>query len=484
MGSVKIFNHHFRTPFLILLVSEYFLLFYFCYLGVYFRFGVFEWQPDLISLEEFPLKASVYSVVMLLGMFAMGQYESPGLKGRHYFPVILQRITISLILGSLGLLIVYYIFPNLLVGRGILAYSAACSLVGLSALRTLLYHTVGGEALRRKILVLGVGELASNLLESSDDKEQLKNVPRRALTPHFASYSIHGFVQIDGDESKIPGKYLVNTGDDLSEYCQEYKIDEIVVAISDRRKKLPIKDLLECKLDNINCIDFVAFWEREKGMLRLDMLNPSWMIFNEGSGTSNLGSLVGRLFDIGLSFIILAFMFPVLLITALLIFVESGFSGPIFYKQVRVGFNGKTFNLLKFRSMIINAEKNGEAKWASQSDSRITRVGRFIRKVRIDELPQVLNIFRGDMSIVGPRPERPEFVEQLETKIPFYSVRHSVKPGLAGWAQLKYPYGASEEDAYNKLQYDLYYVKNHSVIMDALILLQTVEVILLGKGVR
>lgn len=484
MASVKIFNHHFRTPFLILLVSEYFLLFYFSYLGVYFRFGHFEWQTNLTSLENFPLKAAIYALVMITSMFAMGQYQSPGLKGRHYFPVILQRTTLSLLLGSLALLIVYYVFPGLLIGRGILAYSAVCSLVGLSALRTLLYHTVGGEALRRKILILGVGELASNLLESDDGGSHNGKQPGRSLSPHFASYSIHGFVQLANEEIKVPDKYLVNTGDDLSEYCQEYKIDEIVVAISDRRKKLPIKDLLDCKLDNINCIDFVAFWEREKGMLRLDMLNPSWMIFNEGSNTSNFGNIVQRLFDITLSFIILAFMFPILVLTAILIFVESGFSGPIFYKQVRVGFNGKTFNLLKFRSMIINAEKDGEAKWAAQSDNRITWVGRFIRKVRIDELPQVLNIFRGDMSIVGPRPERPEFVEKLSENIPFFSVRHSVKPGLAGWAQLKYPYGASEQDAYNKLQYDLYYVKNHSVVMDALILLQTVEVILLGKGVR
>jgi len=219
-------------------------------------------------------------------------------------------------------------------------------------------------------------------------------------------------------------------------------------------------------------------------MLRLDMLNPSWMIFSEAGIRGGVGNMLSRMFDISLSFIILSFMFPILILTAILIYIESGFNGPIFYRQTRVGQDGKNFDLLKFRSMIVNAEKKGEAKWASQSDSRVTRVGKFIRKVRIDELPQLLNIFRGDMSIVGPRPERPEFVEKLEKKIPFFQARHSVKPGLAGWAQLKYPYGASEEDAYNKLQYDLYYVKNHSIFMDAFILLQTVEVILLGKGAR
>jgi len=214
------------------------------------------------------------------------------------------------------------------------------------------------------------------------------------------------------------------------------------------------------------------------------MLNPSWLVFCDGCQQGDAESLLGRVFDLLASILILMVMLPVLMLTATLIFIENNFSGPIFYRQNRVGLNGKVFQLLKFRSMVVNAESDGNAQWASKNDARVTLVGKFIRKVRIDELPQMLNILKGDMSIVGPRPERPEFVEILEKKIPFFSTRHRVKPGLAGWAQLKYPYGADEHDAMKKLEYDLYYVKNHSIFMDIMVLLQTVEVVLLGKGAR
>ncbi len=484
MASVKLFNHHIRTPFIILIILEFMILFSSVYFAVYLRFQEIQWQPTIDSLENFPLKALVFSGAHILGMIAMGQYQSPTPKGKHFFPFILQRVTISLALGSAGLVIVYYIFPHLLVGRGLFGYAFVASLGGMAILRTLVYHSVDGKALRRKILVLGTGNLAHDLLDFDADSTDDSRAYQRVLTPPYASYAIHGFVQIMDEENIVDEKYIVKPGDDLAGYCLEYQIDEVVVAISDRRKTLPVDQLLECKLNHINCIDFVAFWEREKGMLRLDRLNPSWIIFNDGGNRGAFGHMLSRFFDLLFSSIILAFMFPILLLTALLIYLESGFSGPIFYRQVRVGLNGRNFDLLKFRSMVVDAEKKGEAKWASQNDARVTRIGKFIRKVRIDELPQVLNIFRGDMSIVGPRPERPEFVEKLSEKIPFYKNRHSVKPGLAGWAQLKYPYGASDEDAYNKLQYDLNYVKNHSVLMDALILLQTVEVILLGKGAR
>jgi len=483
MVSFKIFNHHFRTAFIFLMITELCLLILFTYAAVYFRFQVFEFQPDIDSLEQLPLKAVTYSVVMILSMIAMGQYQTPAPKGRHYFPIIVQRTTISLILGSLGLLVVYYIFPKLLIGRGIFGYAILCSLVGLSILRTMLYNKFDGKTLRRKILVLGVGDFAKNILEFDNVSSQ-NNLSSRVLAPPYASYAIHGFVQIGEEDIKIPEKFLVNVGDDLVQYCHEYEIDEIVLAITDRRNKMPVDELLHCKLSNINVIDFVAFWEREKGMLRLDMLNPSWLIFSDGGAKGSISNALSRMFDILFSFVILFTMFPILIITAILIYIENGFKGPVFYRQIRVGIDGKEFNLLKFRSMVVNAEKDGGAQWASQADSRVTWVGKFIRKVRIDELPQLLNIFLGDMSIVGPRPERPEFVGELEEKIPFYGARHSVKPGLAGWAQLKYPYGACKEDSYNKLQYDLYYVKNHSIFMDAMILLQTVEVILLGKGAR
>ncbi len=474
MSTVKLFNHHFRTPFLFLLFIEFLIIFASTYVGVYLRFEQLAWQPDLEGIPDFPVKALIYSVIMICGMIAMGQYQTPGAQGRYFLPNVAVRIIISLLLGILGLVVVYYIFPEILIGRGVIGYSVASALISLVLIRLVFYHTVDSRILRKRILVFGAGKLAKNILGNT----------QRALSPANASYVIHGFIEVAEEKTEIEEKYLVKPGDDLIGYCEAYEIEEIVLAIEDRRKKLPVDALLECKLSNVNVSDFVSFWEREKSMLRLDMLNPSWMIFNDGCKQSGINQFLCRLFDVLISFVILGFMLPVLILTALLIYIESGFKGPVFYKQTRVGLNGETFELMKFRSMIVNAEKQGEAQWAQQNDVRITRIGKFIRKVRIDELPQILNIFRGDMSIVGPRPERPEFVNELEEKLPFYSARHRVKPGLAGWAQLKYPYGASEEDAYNKLQYDLYYVKNHSLVMDILVLLQTVEVIILGKGVR
>ncbi|TQV88876.1 TIGR03013 family XrtA/PEP-CTERM system glycosyltransferase [Aliikangiella coralliicola] len=475
MATVKIFNHHFRVPYVFLILIELSFLFGSVYAGSYLRFSELLWQPTAEELQFFPLRGAIYAIIMLFAMVAMGQYQTPGPRGKYYLPSIVVRVLISLTLGGLALAVVYYVFPNIVLGRGILAYTLLTSFIGLVLIRLIFFQTVDGRSLRRKVLVLGAGDLASHLLDKTD--------PVRILAPKNASYVIHGFVDFPDDQHSISEQYLVSPGDNLAEYCEAYEIDEIVLAISDRRKTLPVDALLDCKLSNINVIDFVSFWEREKGMLRLDMLNPSWMIFADGCKQSSFGLSIRRIFDIAISFVILAMMFPVLIVTAILIFIESGFKGPIFYSQIRVGLNGKPFKLLKFRSMVVNAEKDG-AQWAKQNDMRVTRIGKFIRKVRIDELPQMLNILRGDMSIVGPRPERPEFVEQLDNKVPFYSARHRVKPGLAGWAQLKYPYGASEDDAYNKLQYDLYYVKNHSFLMDVLVLLQTVEVIILGKGAR
>ena len=234
----------------------------------------------------------------------------------------------------------------------------------------------------------------------------------------------------------------------------------------------------------ISIIEPHSFLEREQGKVNLKLMNPSWMIYSDGFTASRFKAFISRTFDLIASISILLITFPILLLTAFLISLEGGFKEPIFYRQVRVGLDGKQFNLLKFRSMTVNAERNGTAVWATQNDSRVTKVGSVIRKCRIDELPQILNILKGDMRLVGPRPERPEFVNKLSQSIAMYTQRHSVKPGLAGWAQLKYPYGASEADAYEKLQYDLFYIKNSNLIMDIFILLQTLEVVIFGKGAR
>ncbi len=486
MATIKVFNFHLRTPFVLLLITEYALLFLSVYIALFLRYQLFEWQPIDVGegLLDFPTKAFVFASTMVIGLLSMGQYQNPNPKGNYFFPYVFVRITISLIIGSLILLVLYYAFPSVLIGRGIIAYALMSSIIILSIYRTILYRMLDGRIFRKKILVIGAGELAFNLISTECPKGTGRNQVKKVLAPSYASYVIHGFVNIDSNPVVVPEKYLVNTGDSLVDYCEEYEIDEIVLAMNDRRKVMPVEALLDCKLANIRVLDFLGFWEKEKGMLRLDMLNPSWLIFCEDCEQGAVDSIITRLFDILASFFILILTFPILILTAILIFIENSFKGPIFYRQERVGLNGTNFQLLKFRSMIENAESDGEAKWASENDYRVTRIGKFIRKLRIDEIPQVINIFKGDMSLVGPRPERPEFVSKLNEKIPFYSIRHRVKPGLAGWAQLKYPYGASENDAYEKLQYDLYYLKNHSIFMDVLVLLQTVEVIILGKGAR
>ncbi len=254
--------------------------------------------------------------------------------------------------------------------------------------------------------------------------------------------------------------------------------------MDDRRRHFPMDQLLECRLEGVEINELVTFLERETGKVRLDILNPSWMIFSEGFRQGRAQGVLERLFDVVASFGLLALAAPFMLLTAAAIKLSDGWRAPIFYRQVRVGQYGKPFELLKFRSMREDAERDGQAQWAQKNDSRITRVGSFIRTTRIDELPQVLNVLRGEMSFVGPRPERPAFVEQLNETIPYYRERHSIKPGITGWAQLCYPYGSSEQDAMEKLQYDLYYVKNHSLIFYIAILVQTVEVIVWGKGAR
>jgi sugar transferase (PEP-CTERM system associated) len=254
--------------------------------------------------------------------------------------------------------------------------------------------------------------------------------------------------------------------------------------MDDRRNCFPARELLDLRMAGVEISEVSSFVERETGKISLDVVSDSWIIFSDGFRRGFLHQFTERVFDLFTSSLLLLIMSPVLIITALAIWIESGGREPIFYGQPRVGFKGKVFNLLKFRSMNVNAEADGKAKWASSKDPRVTFTGAIIRRFRIDELPQIINILRGEMSFVGPRPERPQFVDMLAEQIPYYRERHSVKPGLAGWAQIAYPYGASIDDARQKLQYDLYYIKNHSLIFDLLILLQTLDVVVWGRGSR
>ena len=299
-------------------------------------------------------------------------------------------------------------------------------------------------------------------------------------------FRIVGHVALPTDESvAVDSADLVELGNrTLLEYCIDNDVDEIVVAADERRGAMPLEQLLEVKLHGLEVIDLLSFFEREQGKLPLDILRPDWLIYSDGFERGVLRDIVKRTFDILASLLILSITWPFMIAAAVAIKLEDGPAAPVFYRQIRTGFLGRPFGVMKFRSMSVDAESAGGAQWATKNDSRVTRVGEFIRQTRIDELPQILNVLRGDMSFVGPRPERPHFVEQLEEQIPYYRERHAVKPGITGWAQVCYPYGASLRDSVQKQEFDLFYIKNHTIFLDMLILCQTAEVVLFGKGAR
>jgi sugar transferase (PEP-CTERM system associated) len=321
------------------------------------------------------------------------------------------------------------------------------------------------DAMRRRVLLLGSGSRSVRIEELEKDQEGHRK------------FNLVGCLPLSDSESSVSKTRILKDQGSILSVAKKYRIDEIVVGVRDRRNGgLPADQLLECKLAGIEVLDLPS------GQIQIESLNPSWMIFSDGFRRSAFKDMTKSLFDITASSLLLLLTLPVFLVTALLIWIESG--SPILYRQERVGENGRNFKVLKFRSMRKDAERDGVPQWAKKQDERITRVGKVIRSLRIDELPQIFNVFKGDMSFVGPRPERPYFVKDLAARISYYPSRHTVKPGITGWAQIRFPYGATIEDAIQKLQYDLYYVKNHTLFLDLIILFQTAQVVLFGKGAR
>jgi len=355
-----------------------------------------------------------------------------------------------------------------------LAFAITFAMVFVLIVRVLFYKVVDLAQLTRSVVLLGAGKTAQHIINRIEPVNS------------ELGFNLFGCIQCGGDGVEVDESLLINAPDDWVSFVKENNISEIVVAPDERRRseggQIPIDALLDCKLRGIRVTEPVAFVERELLRIEITMLRPGWALFSDGFVYSQFRDVLKRVFDLFVASLIFLLAWPFMLITAIAVKMES--DGPMLYKQVRIGLNGKEFSINKFRSMAQDAEKDGKAVWAQKNDARVTRVGAFIRNTRLDELPQLYNVFKGDMSFVGPRPERPQFVDELNQSIPFYDARHRVKPGLMGWAQLKYPYGASVEDARNKLKYDLYYVKNHSFFMDVLIVIQTVEVVLLGKGVH
>lgn len=412
-------------------------------------------------------RAFIFAAFITVSMVAFGLYQ---VHVRHSRMEFLLRLLLSFVFGGIALLVLYYLFPPTYIGRGVLAMALVIGIVCVVALRMIVEGVFKTDVFRRRVLVLGAGRNA-DLINS--------RLRRRADRQSFV---VVGFLPVPGQPVLVPEKLLLNTDFSLSEIAEWLQVYEIVVAPDERRGALPMEEMLKCAQRGITVTDLSTFFEREAGMVKLNVADPSWLAFSGGFDNSIPRRLSKRFFDLAAACALLSIAWPFMLVVAACIKLES--RGPILYRQTRVGENGRGFELVKFRSMRVDAEADGVARWASQNDDRTTRIGRIIRLSRLDELPQLFNILRGDMSFVGPRPERPQFVEMLSQEVRYYNVRHCVKPGLTGWAQLRYPYGASVHDAEEKLTFDLFYVKNHGLVFDLMILLQTVEVVLFHRGSR
>jgi sugar transferase (PEP-CTERM system associated) len=401
-----------------------------------------------------------FVVVLEIAMVAVGVYGSDALQSLRYAAA---RLTVAIGLGVFALSAAFFLVPSLSLWRSNLAWAMLIAIPALMFMRVLLGKTLGSQAFKRRIVVLGAGARAARL---------------KALAARPGSgFVVVGYVSMSESNRVIPEAIARDAIYNLADHVVLLNASEVVLALEERRNALPLKDLLRIKTTGVHVNEISTFLERETGRVDLDSVNPSWLIFSDGFSSGRmLSGVFKRLFDVVVSLVLLVMTWPVVVLTAIAVRFES--DGPAFYRQRRVGLYGTAFDCIKIRSMRSDAEIGGQAVWAEKDDPRITRIGRFIRKTRIDELPQCWSVLKGEMSFVGPRPERPGFVDDLEAKLPYYAERHMVKPGITGWAQINYPYGASIEDSRQKLEYDLYYAKNYSPFLDLLILLQTARVIL------
>lgn len=441
-------------------------------------FGLATWTVFLLTVGQhdfsywakqgsYPL--SLYVALTALLYTALGVYR---IDAENSLRDLLGRTSVAFALAFFPVYWFTLVFTEAGSSFRVLAFAYLYQMGLLIVIRFILLRQTALSGMTRRILIVGNGREAQSL-------------SRQIMERHSASYTIAGFYPTENpDQSPIQLAGQVFDGNvPLEQVVLETRVDEIIVAVREHRGGvLPIRQLLEARILGTPVHNLPTFYERLRGEVPLESMKASWLIYGGGFTQGHIRAWAKRLFDIFSASILLLALWPIMLLAALFIKLED--HGPIFFQQERVGLFGKTFYCLKFRSMRTDAEKDGVARWASTNDQRITRVGGFIRKTRIDELPQLINVLRGEMSMVGPRPERPTFVDMLEKDIPFYAIRHSVKPGVTGWAQVRYSYGASVEDSKRKLQFDLYYVKNNSVFLDFFILFETVRVVIFGEGAR
>jgi sugar transferase (PEP-CTERM system associated) len=477
VSRIRIFRQQVPAQLILIAVLEYLVMLGAVLVAYALRFSVD--LDDWDGLDDVLGRAHIYALVNLLCIMAMGAYRPLGREGLT--GSLLRTMVAIFLIGTVVLSFGFYLFPTLelYLGRGVLAIAGLLSMIGIALLRLFFQRVTDLSAMRRRVLVVGAGMRAQRLLV-------VMGGLRNSDVELVGCYPVQRQTEV---EHKVPVECLMEADKSIYETCRALDIRDIVVAVDERRRSdnsggFPLDELLDCKLSGISVHDDTSFLEQETGRLDIRSVSPGWLVFSQGFSFSPLRDYLERGFDVLASATLLLLTWPLMLVAAVMIKLEDGLSAPVFYSQERVGYGGRIFRVHKFRSMTVNAEKDGKAVWAQKGDSRVTRVGAFIRNTRIDELPQIFNVLKGEMSFVGPRPERPQFVEELAQQIPYYRERHRVKPGITGWAQLCYPYGASVEDAEEKLKYDLYYIKNHSVFFDLFILVRTVEVILLGTGVR
>jgi len=461
---IRLFKHYIPHAVLLLGMLDFLLLICAAEAGWLLRAHQIGMDVEPITTRIGPLIS--FSLAILTGMIAVGVYGTEALQSVRF---ALARLMVAISLGVIFLSVMHFILPTMTLWRSNSLYAMGLALALLMLVRLLLGSVLGGEAFKRRLVVLGAGQRAHRIREL----EQKRG----------AGFIIVGYIAMNDGEQVIAEAIKRDAIFNLSDFVVRLNASEVVLALEERRNALPLQDLLRIKTTGVHVNEISTFLERETGRVDLASVNPSWLIFSDGfSAGRRISTASKRLFDVIASVLLLSLTGPIILLAALLVKLDS--KGPAFYRQQRVGLFGQEFWIVKLRTMRQDAEVSGQAVWAEKDDPRITRLGHWLRKLRIDELPQTWTVLKGEMSFVGPRPERRQFVEDLEQHLRYYAERHMVKPGITGWAQINYPYGASIEDARHKLEYDLYYAKNYTPFLDLLILIQTVRVILWPDGAR
>ncbi len=436
------------------------------YAGSIVRFGSFQAFQGIEYI--FGLHGAKTLLAIMIPIFSSFLLELYNNGNNTSKKELLIKVASGIVVSFVLLSVIYYLMPSLIIGRGVFLFFL--SIFGFSQfIWHLTYkYCLSFPAFVQRVLIIGTGPLAKHI--------------GKTITSTNHTYALAGYVDCSSETLFISPKGIIHNGRKILETVQDEKADKIVVSLTERRGALPLSELLSCKLNGIGVLDAPSFYEELTGKLLIENIQPSWLIFSDGFKTTFTKKIVKKIFDAVFAIIGSIIVFPLIPIIAFLIKIDS--QGPVFLRQTRVGEKEKRFVLYKFRTMCQDAENKTGAVWTQKDDPRITRIGKILRKIRLDEIPQFYNVLKGDMSFIGPRPERPEFIEHLKKKIPYYAERHVVKPGITGWAQVKYSYGASTEDAIEKLRYDLFYIKHLTLFFDLLIILETIKVVIFGRGGR